>query len=204
MRHKSHRLAGLLLVFGIAIAPGAALGGVVEDGRQLVQGMADQVVSILKNQGLSRSQREDRFARIFQRHFDVETIGPWVMGRAWRSANAQQKARLKRLFEDYIIKTYTIQLSKYSGEEVRVVDAEQDGAGAVVTSHIVGSGRPVVLKWRLRRTGGQLKVRDVVIDNISMSLNQRREFAAVYRREGNQVSGLIDAMERKVQQLNNR
>lgn len=195
-------------LFASLIAAGVALGasassaaGVVDESRQVIQGMSSEVLSILKNQGLSRAQRERRFATIFRRHFDVPTIGRWVMGTAWKKANQGQRAKLMQLFQAYIIKTYTIQLSKYTGEQFKVVRAKSDGRGAEVISHIVGGGSPVVLVWKMRPAGGTVKIRDVVIDNISMSLNQRREFTAVYRSRGSSVDGLIKAMEQKVAQL---
>jgi phospholipid transport system substrate-binding protein len=200
-------LLAAVLTAGTVVAPTArSAASVVDESRQVIQGMSSQVLSVLRNQGLSRPARERRFASIFRNYFDVPTIGRWVMGRAWRKANARQRAQLMRLFEAYIVKTYTIQLSKYTGEQVKVVGANPDGPGAVVISHIVNrdGSRPIVLKWRMRRTRHGVKVRDVVIDNISMSLNQRREFAAVYRSHGSNVNGLIAAMRDKVAELDRK
>lgn len=206
MRHeRRHFLFAAVLAVGAFVAPTApSAATVVDEGKQVIMNMSDQVLSILKNKGLSRAAREQRFATIFRNNFDVPTIGRWVMGRAWRQATASQRATLMRLFEAYIVKTYTIQLSKYTGEMFKVVSASPDGRGAVVISHITGGTSPVILKWRMRRSGDAVKVRDVVIDNISMSLNQRREFASVYRTHGGKVSGLIAAMRRKVAELDRK
>jgi len=203
MRHGRRQF-----VFAALIATGAVLGsttvsaaGIVDESKQVIEGMSNRVLSTLKSQGLSRAQREQRFAQIFRTNFDVPTIGRWVMGTAWSKASPSQRTQLTQLFQAYIVKTYTIQLSKYTGEQFKVVSASPDGPGAVVVSHIVGGGSPVVMKWRMRRAGSAVKVRDVVIDNISMSLNQRREFTSVYRSRGNSVDGLIKAMRQKVAQL---
>jgi phospholipid transport system substrate-binding protein len=206
MRHeRRHFLAAALFAAGAVLAPTApSAATVVDESKQIIQSMSQEVLSILKNKGLSRAQRERRFASIFRTNFDVPTIGRWVMGRAWRKANRSQRTKLMRLFQAYIVKTYTIQLSKYTGEKFTVVSADPDGRGAVVISQITGGNAPVVLKWRMRRAGGTVKVRDVVIDNISMSLNQRREFAAVYRSHGGSVDGLITAMRRKVAELDRK
>lgn len=203
MKHGRRQFVfAALIATGALLGPSAALAaGIVDQSRQVIEGMSSQVLSTLKNQGQSRAQREQRFAQIFRSHFDVPTIGRWVMGTAWSQANPGQRTQLMQLFQAYIIKTYTIQLSKYTGEQFKVVSASPDGPGAVVVSHIVGGGSPVVLKWRMRRAGSTVKVRDVVIDNISMSLNQRREFTSVYRARGNSVDGLITAMRQKVAQL---
>src|SRR5262249_45561424 len=158
---------------------------------------------ILGDASIDRAGKEARFRQIFGRNFDVPTIGSWVMGAPWRTASPAQKTEYLRLFETYIVKVYTGQLSTYSGEKVAIVGAEDDGGGVAVLSRIVDAknGRTIELKWRLRQTGATLKVRDVLIENISMSQTQRREFAAVFQQRGGTVEGLIAALREKIAEL---
>ena len=44
-------------------------------------------------------------------------------------------------------------------------------------------------------------VRDVLVENISMSQTQKREFASVYQQRGNTVDGLIAALREKIAEL---
>ena len=176
------------------------------DGKLIVQRMADEVVTILATQGMDRVAKEARFRQILGQNFDVSTIGAWVMGPPWRSASPAQRTEYLKLFETYIVKVYTGQLSTYSGEKVIVTGAEADGGGVEVLSRITDpkNDRTVEVKWRLRPSGAQLKVRDVVIENISMSQTQRREFAAVYQQRGNTVEGLIAALREKIAELDRK
>jgi phospholipid transport system substrate-binding protein len=84
-----------------------------------------------------------------------------------------------------------------------VTGAEPDGNGATVHSRIVDpkSSRIVEIKWRVHPTDGALKVRDVLIENLSMSQTQRREFASVAQQRGGTAAGLIAALREKVAQL---
>src|SRR5262249_17305229 len=111
-----------------------------------------------------------------------------------------------KLFESYIVKVYTGQLSTYSGEKIAVVDAEEDGGGVAVTSKIqdTTNNRVVDVKWRLRPMGAQLKVRDVVLENMSMSLTQRREFSWVFHQRGGTVDGLLTALREKIAELDRK
>ena len=189
-----------------AAAPPDALADARDDGKAIVQRMADEVVTILANQGMDRAAKEVRFRQILGQNFDVATIGAWVMGAPWRAASPAQRAEYLKLFESYIVKVYTGQLSTYSGEKVIVVGAEADGPGIEVTSRITDpkNARTVEVKWRLRLAGKQFRVRDVVIENISMSQTQRREFAAVYQQRGNTVDGLIAALREKIAELDRK
>ena len=75
----------------------------------------------------------------------------------------------------------------------------------VVTTQIVDPATPgaraIELKWRLRMTPNGLKVRDVMFENISMTLNQRREFGSVMQQRGGTLEGLIQALSEKIAQL---
>ncbi len=200
------RFHALLLAAAALAAPAPAWADSKDDGKAIVQRMADQVVTTLANQGMDRAAKEARFRQILGQNFDVPTIGAWVMGPPWRTATPAQRTEYLKLFETYIVKVYTGQLSTYSGEKVMVTGAEADGPGVEVTSRITDpkNDRTVEVKWRLRSAGAQLKVRDVVIENISMSQTQRREFAAVFQQRGNTVDGLIAALREKIAELDRK
>lgn len=199
--------AALLLLAAISLPAAAPVRADIKgDGRVMVQAMADQVVSILANKGMDRAAKEARFRQILGQNFDLQTIGAYVMGPPWRQASAAQRADYLRLFESYIVKVYTGQLATYAGEKITVVAVEDDGGGVSVISRITDpkNDRTVEVKWRLRLTGAQLRVRDVVLENISMSLTQQREFASVFQQRGGTVEGLLAALREKIAELDKK
>jgi len=198
--------------FSIAAALAAALAAAaparadaVSDGTQLVRAMADTVVAILANKGLPKAQREERFRQIYRANFDHAIIAASVMGPPWKTASPAARQEYLQVFETYIAKVYAAQLSNYSGEKLEVTKGEPDGPGATIESRIVDpkTGRTVDIKWRLRPTDGKMKVRDVLIENVSMALTQRREFAAVLQQRGGKPEGLIAAIREKIADLDN-
>ncbi len=192
-----------LFAAGQAAAPAPVQAAMTDDGRKIIESMSQAVIANLKSQNTPRAEREKLFNSLLDTHFDIPTIGRWVMGRAWRTATPAQRKTYLELFHRYVLKTYTKQLSTYAGENFKVTGAAADGPGVVVYSQIVSPNpaeKPIDIKWRMRKVNGKLKVRDVVIENISMSLNQRREFASVYSRTGS-VDGLIKAIRDKLAEL---
>ena len=200
------RLAAGAAALALLPSAAAAQADRKAEGQAMLRAMAESVVAILSNRGMSRADREARFLVIFRQYFDLPAIGPWVMGRPWQQATPAERTEYLQVFETYIVKVYAGQLNQYQGEQLRVVGADNDDDGVVVATLIVDArgGAPVDIKWRLRPVGGRLKVRDVVIENISMSLNQRREFASVYQQRGSTVAGLIAAIREKVAELDRR
>lgn len=195
--------AALLAALAFA-APARA--DAVSEGTQLIRSMGDTVIAILANKGLPKAQREDRFRQIYRANFDHAIIAASVMGPTWRNTAPPVQQEYLQVFEVYISKVYAAQLSTYSGEKLDVTKGEAEGNGATIESRIVDpkSGRTVDIKWRLRPTGGQMKVRDVLIENISMAQTQRREFAAVLQQRGGKAEGLIAAIREKIADLDKR
>jgi phospholipid transport system substrate-binding protein len=186
---------GLLTALAAAAAPARA-----DDGTALINSMADTVISALRNRGLDQATREARLRAIYRQNFDTQTITAWVLGRAWQAATPAQREQLSQLYEVYVVRVYASQLYTYSGEQLRILGSQPDvGGGLVVTSLIVDprTNRTADIKWRLRGSAGAYKVRDVLIENVSMSVTHRREFETVFQQRGNSVDALIHALRAK-------
>ncbi len=200
------RLPALAAVLTATTLTAPARADAVSEGTQLIRSMGDTVISILANKGLPKPQREERFRQIYRANFDGAIIGASVMGPVWKTTSPAVQQEYLQVFETYIAKVYAAQLSAYSGEKLDVVGGEPDGNGATIDTRIVDqkSGRTVDIKWRLRPTAGHMKVRDVLIENISMAQTQRREFAAVLQQHDNKAEGLIAAIRGKIADLDKR
>ncbi len=207
-RRSGVLVAAALATLGAWSAPAATASDVQTDARTLIQSMWESVVPILADKGMAPAAREARFAAIYRANFDGAAIASAVAGPAWQQATPEQRARFLRTFEIYVVKVYAGQFANYSGERLIVAGSEPERDGAIVTTHIVdaaarGQRRPE-LKWRLRPAAGGLKVRDVLFENISMALNQRREFAAVLQQRGGTLDGLTAALDEKIASLSKR
>lgn len=203
-------LAAVMLIAG-ALSPGAAGAASapvnpVQKGEAIIRSLSQTVFTVLRDNGDRRAQ-EATFRTLFTMYFDVPRIARFVLGRAaWSKASADERAQFLKLFLHYVVKVYTIKLRRYRDGNFEVITAGPDRTGVVVTTRMVGlrSGRPFHMKWRMRPSGGTLKVRDMVFENVSMSLNQRREFASAYRRYGGTMAGLLRAMRMKMAELDSQ
>jgi phospholipid transport system substrate-binding protein len=70
--------------------------------------------------------------------------------------------------------------------------------GAVVPSEIIPrDGAPARIEWRVRGKPGNCKIIDVVIEGISMAINQRSEFASVIQRGGGEFDSLLTQLRKR-------
>ena len=103
-------------------------------------------------------------------------------------------------FEDYVVFMYTARLSNLGDEmKVRGSRRDGDGDGAIFSTDMIsaGSTAPVKIDWRLVGDNGSDKIRDVIVEGVSMAVTQRSEFASVVQRNGNQLRGLLALMREK-------
>ncbi len=192
--------AGLLFASALVLsAPRDAVAGGAGDPAGFVRAFGARAVAVLADQSLAPKARDEEFRQLLIERFDVARIGRFALGRYWRKATEEQRAEYGRVFEDYIIATYARQLNAYSGETFAVDGVrDQDEKRARVASRIVrAEGEPIMIEWRLRRTGASWRIVDFIIEGMSMALTQRSEFAAVVRANGGRVEGLIEKLREK-------
>ena len=84
-----------------------------------------------------------------------------------------------------------------------LAERTDDRGRAVVSTRIQRpSGQPVDIVWHLRERLGAVRIVDVVVEGISMSLTQRSDFAAAVRTAGGDLDTFLDALEAKVRSTN--
>ncbi|PWC33600.1 ABC transporter substrate-binding protein [Azospirillum sp. TSO35-2] len=197
--------AALLAVSGWAghtfISPAAAQGA-DQGASAFIQKLGNDAIATFSDKSLSRPQATERFRVLLNAGFDVPYIGRWVLGRYWNSATEPQRAEYQKLFEQMIVNTYAERFVEYSGETFKITGTAPAGeADSMVTTQIVRpSGPPVNVSWRVRKTPTGFKIIDVVVENVSMGVTQRQEFASVVEQNGGRVDALIQALRQKVGQ----
>ena len=167
--------------------------------QDFVQNMGDKAFASLSEEGLSQDQRTERFRGLLNEAFDLPRIARFTLGRYWRTATDEEKTEFITLFEKFVIQAYSSRFQDMSGQKLNVINAREVSASQVlVLSEIEIPGKaPVKINWRVRSKDDAHKIVDVLVQGISMSVTQRDEFAAVIRKTGGKVDGLIKALRRK-------
>jgi phospholipid transport system substrate-binding protein len=163
---------------------------------QFVSDLGNKIITLIRSTD-DLTQKKEYFRNLLQKHFDMKSIGKFVLSRFWRQANDQQKAEFLKLFEQNMVNTYTSQFNQYKDEAMVVHDSRKDeGDGAVwVNAKVQGSARePVNIRWKLYNKGGQFKVYDIHVNEASMCITHRSEYASIIGAHGGQIDGLLQAL----------
>jgi phospholipid transport system substrate-binding protein len=143
--------------------------------------------------------RESRLRAIYRAKFDAEAIAAGVAGRAWRGAPQGRRAAFTELLERYFATALAARLAEIAEAKFDVTMSEPEGDGLVVYSRIESRERSLAVnvRWRLTKHGGEFRIRDLVVENVSVALYLRRELrgADAVRDDG------LDAMAERLASL---
>ena len=163
-----------------------------------MQSLGSKAIGELTDPAVPQAERQARFRTLLDQHFDVPTIAKFTLGRYWRTATDEQRAEFSKLFEDFIVQSYSTRFAEYHGESFQVAGSSTDESGAIVVHSKIDmpSSEDVRVDWHLRATGGSFAIVDIVVEGVSMAVTQRSEFASVIQSRGG-VAGLLEALRAK-------
>jgi phospholipid transport system substrate-binding protein len=184
---------------GYADARSQAAAGFIQD-------LGARAIDVLVKPALGRDESMRRFRVMLNEGFDVPYISRFVLGRYWQAATPQQQQEYGTLFERLIVLVYADRFALYSGkiqgvnETLKVMGnrPEGDNDSIVSTQIIRPDAPPVAVDWRVRHRADSMKIIDVAVEGVSMSVTQRSEFASVIQRGGGQISALLDTLRQRV------
>ena len=167
-----------------------------------IQATGQELVAAINADG-PVPQRRDRVGVILRRAVDVEGVGRFILGRWWRTANAQQQQEYLRLFEQILIRNLSSRFGEYQGLTFSLGRSQARTEEDVLVSTVVERrGTPSFgLDWRVAEVDGQPKVVDVIAEGTSLRLTTRSEYSSVVTRNGNNVQALLGAMRQQIAQL---
>jgi phospholipid transport system substrate-binding protein len=184
------RAAGVQALLWLAVAAGlpyAASAEYVDPGaRVVVKQTIDEVLAVLRQDGLGTLQRRTQIEEIAYARFDMMTMSRLILARNWKRFSEVQQGEYVREFKRYLANNYGSRIERYNQEEVKIVGerAEPRGDVTVRTRIVGGQFDDATVDYRLRERDGSWKVIDVIIEGISLVSNFRDQFKEVLSRGG--------------------
>ncbi len=125
---------------------------------------------------------------IIMPHIAAKTISRKVMGRYWKKATDEQKKQFTKEFTTYLKRYYSHAFLSYNDQRLSYQPkAKLKGKKyAVVATSIHSEGKKdVSVKYRLyHKKNGEWKIIDIVIEGISLVINNQRQYASQIKTEG--------------------
>ena len=151
-----------------------------------VQALFARANSILQSadpaQGIEAPRKAIR--DLVNEEFDFGEAARVALGPAWQSRVPEEQAAFTRLFavllERGFIATIGSKASVAGGVSVQYLGESIDGESAsVATTLLTRGGQEIPVEYWMVRRGDRWKVKDVVVDGVSLVMNYRAQFARV-------------------------
>lgn len=203
MTRKRRILHAVVLILTLSLAQGATAESNANPGDPgaFIERLASQAINVLSSSKGSLCERESKFRDLLRDDFAMEQIGQFVAGGYWRRMSAAQRDTYLKLFSEWVLKTYSVRLGGYSGEQFKVIKSTPAGErDVIVYTRIKKSGGDGFnANWRVRQDGDRYKIIDIYVEGVSMVITQRSEFDSIFKRHG--VDGMIGILRDKVTKL---
>lgn len=199
MLRRTLLLSAPALLAGLAVPP-VARAATAANPEAFINALAKDALKTL-NERLPEAEIEKRFRVLLQADFDLPRIGRFVLGRYWNGATDAEKEEFGKLFEAYVVRSYSLRFSEYSGQTVTVTGSRAQSAdNTIVASQIVPAdgSPPTKVDWIVNKKGDDYRIIDVNVEGVSMSMTHRQEFATVIERTGGGVTALNKALQQKL------
>lgn len=180
-----------LMLFAAATLPAAATSQ--DEAIAFVEDVVQDTLALAENGTV------EEVDALFERVFAVDRISRFVVGRAYRSMSDNQKAEYQSAFRPYAVGWIHSELFSNIGivEDYKIQRAIEEKRGERLLGYMVVSSFKTTnhgltdIQWRLRDIDGELKIVDIIVMGVSISISQQTFFQNTIQNNGG-VEGLID------------
>lgn len=127
---------------------------------------------------------------------DFRYIGASVMGRYFNNATPEQRSRFVEVFKQTLLDTYAKGLVTFEYKEVRVLDDQSasryDDQDSVAMEVVATDGTVYPVNYTLRKSNGQWRVVNVIVNGINLGLTFRNQFDQAMRDNNRDYDAVID------------
>lgn len=145
-----------------------------------VKNTVENVVGVLKDPRLQldakKKERRERLRQIIGARFDFEEMARRSLGQHWQR-HAARKQEFVPIFTNFVEGSYVGQIETYRNEKILYTRERLENNFAQVDTKVLRSdGEEIPINYKLHLVGGQWKIYDVLIENISLVNNYRSQF----------------------------
>ena len=126
---------------------------------------------------------------------DVAGLAKYTLGQERKNLSDKQISEFVSIFKVFFSKNLSNKLKDYSDQEVKITGSKKISDNYVlVNSKIVSlkDKQEIAVDWRVFLVDGNLIIRDLVVEGLSLARTQREEFASIIANK--KFEGLIQSL----------
>ena len=155
------------------------------------------------NANVSQQVKDQRFAKLFNEALDLDFIGQFVLGRNWRTSTPEQRSAFIKVYRELNVKTWSQRFDDFKGKNFifsGTTPSNSKNQIFVNSSVPMEQGEPAKVVWRVKQSGNNYKIVDIIIENVSLAITARNEYSSFIKNNPGGVDALIKDLQKKVNQ----
>ncbi len=194
---KKYILPLLMLSLLFTKTASAQLDKKAED---FVKSLTQNGIENIINANISQEEKTKRFEKVFNESLDLDFIGKFVLGKYWRQATPAQQKEFLNAYKQFNIKTWSKRFDEFKGKRFVFTGTKSSNSKnqIFVNSQVpMENAQPASVVWRIRENKGQIKVVDIIIENVSLAITARNEYGTFIKNNNNSIDALINHIQQK-------
>jgi phospholipid transport system substrate-binding protein len=150
---------------------------------------------IILNNAIDDKDKKKQLEKLALNAVDVAGLAKYTLGQERKNLSDKQISEFVSTFKIFFSKNLSNKLKDYSDQEVKVMGSKKISDNYVlVNSKIVSlkDKQEIAVDWRVFLVDGNLIIRDLVVEGLSLARTQREEFASIIANK--KFEGLIQSL----------
>tara|TARA_B100000780_G_scaffold259045_1_gene209795 strand:- start:1513 stop:2103 length:591 start_codon:yes stop_codon:yes gene_type:complete len=150
---------------------------------------------IILNNAIGDKDKRKQLEKLALNAVDVAGLAKYTLGQERKNLSDRQISEFVSTFKVFFSKNLSNKLKDYSDQEVKVMGSKKISDNYVlVNSKIVSlkDKQEIAVDWRVFLVDGNLIIRDLVVEGLSLARTQREEFASIIANK--KFEGLIQSL----------
>ena len=150
---------------------------------------------IILDKAISDKDKRKQLEKLALNTVDVAGLAKYTLGQERKNLSDKQISQFVSTFEVFFSKNLSNKLKDYSDQEVKITGSKKISDNYVlVNSKIVSlkDKQEIAVDWRVFLVDGNLIIRDLVVEGLSLAKTQREEFASIIANK--KFEGLIQSL----------
>ena len=150
---------------------------------------------IILDKAIGDKDKRKQLEKLALNTVDVAGLAKYTLGQERKNLSDKQISEFVSTFKVFFSKNLSNKLKDYSDQEVKITGSKKISDNYVlVNSKIVSlkDKQEIAVDWRVFLVDGNLIIRDLVVEGLSLARTQREEFASILANK--KFEGLIQSL----------
>jgi phospholipid transport system substrate-binding protein len=181
------KLFAVLALILLNLANAYAAAEDAEAARQVVETFQAKLLETMKKgKELGYQGRYDMISQPVIDSHDVKKISRIVVGKAWKTADDEQKKKWTDVFTQLSIASYAHNFKDFSGESFRFESAEETRRGRIIihTTFLIPDDKNVKFDYLMSKKGDHWMIINIIANGVSDLALKRSEYSSILQKNG--------------------